>query len=36
MLKALLQRQNLRRAPGPRGKLIKRGAFADTLFVNYD
>ena len=36
ILKPLLQRQNLRRAPGPKGKLIKRGAFADTLFVNYD
>jgi cytochrome P450 len=36
ILKPLLQRQNLRRAPGSKGKLIKRGAFADTLFVNYD
>jgi cytochrome P450 len=36
MLKALLRRKNLRRAPGPKGKLIKRGAFSDTLHVNYD
>jgi hypothetical protein len=37
ILKPLLQRKNLRRAPGPKGKLIKRGGvFADTLFVNYD
>jgi cytochrome P450 len=36
ILKPLLQRPNLRRAPGAKGKLIKRGAFADTLFVNYD
>jgi cytochrome P450 len=37
ILKPLLQRKNLRRAAGPKGKLIKRGGvFADTLFVNYD
>jgi cytochrome P450 len=35
MLKALLKRKNLRRAPGAKGKLIKRGAFSDTLYVNY-
>ena len=36
MLKALLKRRNLRRAPGPEGHLTKRGAFADRLHVNYD
>jgi cytochrome P450 len=36
MLKALLKRPNLRRAPGPEGRLRKRGAFADRLEVNYD
>ena len=36
VLKPLLQRQHLRRAPGSKGKLIKRGAFADTLYVNYE
>lgn len=35
MLKALLKRKNLRRAPGSKGRLSKRGAFADTLYVNY-
>jgi cytochrome P450 len=36
MLKALLKRKNLRRAEGSKGRLRKRGAFADTLYVNYD
>jgi cytochrome P450 len=36
MLKPLLARPNLRRAPGPAGHLKKRGAFADQLFVEYD
>ena len=36
MLKALLKRPNLRRAPGAAGRLRKRGAFADTLQVEYD
>ncbi|MBV8916943.1 cytochrome P450 [Bradyrhizobium sp.] len=36
MLKALLKRQNLRRAPGARGKLSKRGPFADQLWVAYE
>jgi cytochrome P450 len=36
MLKALLKRKNLRRAAGSKGKLRKRGAFSDTLYVNYD
>ncbi len=36
MLKALLKRPNLRRAPGIDGRLRKRGAFADRLQVNYD
>ena len=36
MLKSLLKRQNLRRAPGSKGKLRKAGAFCDTLYVNYD
>jgi cytochrome P450 len=35
MLKALLKQPGLRRAPGPAGKLRKRGAFSDTLHVNY-
>jgi cytochrome P450 len=36
MLKALLKRPGLRRAPGAAGKLRKRGAFADTLHVEFD
>ena len=36
MLKALLQQKNLRRAPGAKGKLQKRGIFPDALHVNYD
>lgn len=36
MLKALLKRPNLRRAPGGAGRLRKRGAFSDRLHVNYD
>ena len=36
MLKALLKRPGLRRAPGSAGRLRKRGAFADTLYVNYN
>jgi cytochrome P450 len=36
MLKALLKRPGLRRAPGSAGHLSKRGAFADRLVVHYD
>ena len=36
MLKALLKRPNLRRAPGSKGHLRKRVAFADELHVEYD
>lgn len=36
MLKPLLQRQNLRRAPGGAGRLRKQGAFAVALNVLYD
>jgi cytochrome P450 len=36
MLKALLKRKGLRRAPGAAGQLRKRRAFADKLFVCYD
>jgi cytochrome P450 len=36
MLKALLKCKGLRRAPGAAGHLLKRGAFADKLFVCYD
>jgi cytochrome P450 len=36
MLQALLVRPNLRRAPGKRGRLLKRGPFADTLWVRFD
>jgi cytochrome P450 len=36
MLKPLLKRPNLRRAPGPAGHLSKRGAFSDELHVLYD
>ena len=36
MLKSLLKRPRLRRAPGPAGRLRKRGAFADQLHVVYD
>ena len=35
-LKALLQKPNLRRASGKAGKLIKWGAFPDSLNVEYD
>lgn len=35
-LKALLCQPNLRRAPGKAGKLIKWGAFPDSLMVEYD
>jgi len=36
MLKPLLQRENLRRAPGSAGRLRKSGAFAEALIVEYD
>jgi cytochrome P450 len=36
MLKSLLKRKNLHRVRGSKGKLHKRGAFSDTLYVNYD
>jgi cytochrome P450 len=36
VLKPLLKRQNLRRAPGKDGHLVKRGAFADKLWVEYE
>jgi cytochrome P450 len=36
MLKALLKRPGLRRAPGSLGRLLKRGAFSDKLHVNFD
>jgi cytochrome P450 len=36
VLKPLLKRPNLRRAPGPAGRLSKRGAFADQLHVEFD
>ena len=36
MLKPLLKRGNLRRAPGAAGKLKKRGAFAESLTVEFD
>jgi cytochrome P450 len=36
MLKPLLARPNLRRAPGKAGHLTKRGAFSDALTVLYD
>ncbi|HME22520.1 MAG TPA: cytochrome P450, partial [Acetobacteraceae bacterium] len=35
MLKPLLRRSTLRRAPGSKGKLTKRGAFADELWVQF-
>jgi cytochrome P450 len=35
MLKALLKRPGLRRAPGSAGRLSKRGAFAESLLVCY-
>lgn len=35
MLKPLLRSERLRRAPGPAGKLRKRGAFAETLHVEF-
>jgi hypothetical protein len=36
MLKPLLKRPGLRRAPGRSGYLNKRGAFADRLHVEYE
>ena len=36
MLKPLLRRANLRRAPGGAGRLVKRGAFAERLWVEWD
>ncbi|HZF94239.1 MAG TPA: cytochrome P450 [Allosphingosinicella sp.] len=36
MLKPLLKRRNLRRAGGKLGRLTKRGAFAERLWVVYD
>jgi hypothetical protein len=36
MLKPLLKRPNLRRAPGRDGRLRKHGAFASTLVVAFD
>lgn len=36
MLKPLLKRANLRRAPGRDGRLRKHGAFSSTLFVEFD
>jgi cytochrome P450 len=36
MLKPLLRRNNLCRAPGSAGKLRKRGAFAEALTVEFD
>ena len=35
MLKPLLKRDNLRRAPGAAGKLSKNGAFAESLTVEF-
>lgn len=36
MLKPLLRRPNLRRAPGREGHLLKNGPFAERLVVNFD
>lgn len=36
MLKPLLKKDGLKRAPGNAGRLRKRGAFADRLVVNYN
>ena len=36
MLKPLLRRNRLRRAPGPDGHLTKRGPFADRMRVVYE
>ncbi|MEP9358043.1 cytochrome P450 [Sphingomonas sp. KR3-1] len=36
MLKPLLKRGNLRRAPGKAGKLVKNGPFAESLTVAFD
>lgn len=36
MLKPLLKRANLRRAPGKAGKLVKNGPFAESLTVVFD
>ena len=36
MLKPLLKRRSLRRAPGRQGRLSKSGPFSDELHVHYD
>ena len=36
MLKPLLKRKGLKRAPGKDGHLVKRGAFSDKLWVVYE
>jgi len=36
MLKDLLKRRGLRRAPGPEGRLSKRGLFADRLVIHFE
>ncbi|HWU95411.1 MAG TPA: cytochrome P450, partial [Sphingomonas sp.] len=36
MLKPLLKRANLRRAPGGTGRLVKNGPFAESLTVVFD
>jgi cytochrome P450 len=36
MLKPVLQRRGLKRAPGPDGHLSKKGIFADRLLLNFD
>jgi len=36
MLKPLLKRANLRRAPGKAGRLVKNGPFAESLTVAFD
>jgi cytochrome P450 len=36
MVKPLLKRDNVRREPGPLGRLRKQGPFAERLFVTFD
>jgi hypothetical protein len=36
MLKPLLKRANLRRAPGSAGRLLKNGPFAESLTLAFD
>ena len=36
IVKPLMRQENVRRAPGSSGRLLKNGPFADRLWVNFD